>query len=206
MFDTRRNQRLAKNTGGTITSTPSASCHDSDEHEDDRADEQEDVLHEQHEALRDRAPASRRCRRSCGRRSGRSSRSRSSRATAPSCARTSRLRRSRRKPSPMRATRTIASRPSTSPTNASTRYDDHREVRARRRRRASLGSPSSMPYFTSSGPGEQRGRLQPSARASRPRSRARCGPQHAQQPAEDLARLVARQRLLGNVVAPEPAH
>ena len=28
MFDTRRNQRLAKYTGGTMTSTPRASCHD----------------------------------------------------------------------------------------------------------------------------------------------------------------------------------
>ena len=28
LFDTRRNHRLAKYTGGTITSTPSASCHD----------------------------------------------------------------------------------------------------------------------------------------------------------------------------------
>ena len=28
LFDTRRNQRLAKYTGGTITSTPSASCHE----------------------------------------------------------------------------------------------------------------------------------------------------------------------------------
>ena len=28
MFDTRRNQRLAKYTGGTMMSTPSASCHD----------------------------------------------------------------------------------------------------------------------------------------------------------------------------------
>ena len=53
LFDTRRNQRLAKNTGGTITSTPSASCHDSTRITIDRADEQEDVLHEEHEALRD---------------------------------------------------------------------------------------------------------------------------------------------------------
>ena len=53
LFETRRNQRLAKNTGGTMTSTPSASCHDIRDDHDHRAGEQEDVLHEQHETLRD---------------------------------------------------------------------------------------------------------------------------------------------------------
>ena len=54
------------------------------EDRDERADEDQHVLHEQHEALREQLARARRCRRSCARRAGRSSRSRRSPSTASS--------------------------------------------------------------------------------------------------------------------------
>ena len=185
---------------------PTASCHETIEHDDDRADEHERVLHEQHEALRDqllhRVDVGGHARDDLAGLLGLEVVEREAHhVTEQPVAQVAeepladRGRRGRSRAGRAR-----------SPTNATTRYamTVWSSALAFPDGSSRCGRPASMPCFTSSGPAssvaacaikhEHRDDDQPAPR-----------PQHAQQAAHDARRLVARQRLLGNVVAP-PAH